>query len=363
MRILHLIPSMGGGGAERQLTYLCPELVRSGCEVHVALIYGGPNMDRMELSGAVIHRLKCRSNYDPLLIYRIARLINRIRPDIIQTWLPQMDVLGGIAAVLTGIPFVMAERSSGLAYYRGWKDRLRCFVSSRAALIIPNSYGGRDYWLSMGRRQNNLAVVRNAIPFDEIDKITSSPKEMVIPSNAEAIVFAGRYIDIKNLPVMLEAIRLAIELRPRVIAYLFGDGPMKDILSDFNMRNNLAERIIINGYTPYLWSIMKSASVFVNISTYEGNPNTVLEAIACCCPVVVSDIPAHWEFLNDESAWFVPTGSHDGIAAGIIAALTNKDEARRRVERARHAIAHWSPSEVAAEYLKLYENVLSGTRT
>ncbi len=54
-----------------------------------------------------------------------------------------------------------------------------------------------------------------------------------------------------------------------------------------------------------VWALMKKASVFVSLSAYEGCPNTVMEAMACGCPIIVSDIPEHREILDEQSALFV----------------------------------------------------------
>lgn len=225
MKILHFIPSMGGGGAERQLTYLCAELVRIGCEVHVALLYEGPNMERLERSGAVVSRLACKGNHDPLLIFRMVRLMSKIKPDIIQTWLPQMDVLGGIASLLVGRQFIISERCNEPAYSGGWKDRLRLMVGGKAALTIANSQGGVDYWFLKGKPRNRLALVRNAIPFEEIkENVSSFSAGSVVKSSEDSIVFVGRYVPQKNLFVMLEAFKRVLKMRPEARAYLLARG-------------------------------------------------------------------------------------------------------------------------------------------
>lgn len=358
MRVLYLIPSMGGGGAERQLTYLCTELVRRKHQIHVALIYEGPNMERLKQSGAIIHKLVCQNNHDPRLFFHIARLINRLKPDLVHTWLTQMDVLGAIASEFANVPFIMSERNNGDAYNCGWKNKLRRFLGSRASLIISNSEGGTDYWLKIGKGRDEVKIIRNAIPFEEIDSHPHYSKETELPECTESAVFAGRYHSQKNIGVLLEAFKHVVNARPGVKANLFGEGPMKDAITDFINGNGLGDSIKDNGYNPDIWNVFKSASLFVNISVYEGSPNTVLEAVACNCPVVVSNIPAHREFLDDESAWFVPTDSPLAISKGIVAALENKDEARRRAINARLAIRNLSLSRMTEEYLEAYNNVL-----
>ena len=70
MRILHLIPTLGGGGAERQIAYLAQGLQARGCDVHVAIDSGGPNLERLVRTGATVHWIRTRGNYDPVARFR-----------------------------------------------------------------------------------------------------------------------------------------------------------------------------------------------------------------------------------------------------------------------------------------------------
>src|SRR5437016_1713687 len=107
MMVLHLISTLGTGGAERQLAYLASAQAARGYDVHVACLRGGPNAGRLERSGANLHLLSSSTesakggfraaHYDPRVVWRILRLILSLRPDIVQTWLEQMDVIGGLA--------------------------------------------------------------------------------------------------------------------------------------------------------------------------------------------------------------------------------------------------------------------------
>lgn len=359
IKILHCIPSMGGGGAERQLCYMANQMSQTGLDVHVAYFQDGPNIQRLNLSRANVHRLACLNNYDPMIIYRLVKLIREIHPDIVQTWIPQIDILAGISSILTKAPFIISERASSLAYGNSWKDKLRIAIGKRADAIIANSNQGMDYWFDIIDKPMTT-VIRNGIPFDEI---LHAPKlvlpSMQIDATNEVILFAGRYDQQKNLFNLLAALNQVLKTRDKAVAILFGNGPQKESLINLKDKYEVRDRIKILDYTRELWNWLKVADVFVSVSYFEGNPNTVLEAIASRCPVVISDIPEHREILNEDSSYFVPVSDTSAIAASIARVLDRPDEAKRKIENAFISVQDWSIESVAEKYTYFYNMLLN----
>lgn len=360
LKILHFIPSMGGGGAERQLCYIAEKMPLKGIDVHVAYFNEGPNSKRLYNSDAVVHKLSCRSNYDPMIIYNIVKTIRNINPHIIQTWIPQTDILAGLSSILTKTPLILSERNSSLAYKGGWKDNLRIVFGKRADAIIANSKEGINYWVEKVKRPV-LKVIPNGIPFDEIlqtPKISLS--SMQIDESNEIIIFAGSYYDRqKNLFNLLKALQIVLHERCKAVAFFFGDGPQKKALINVKDKYEVRDRIKIMDYTGELWNWFKVANVFVSVSNYEGNPNTVLEAVASKCPVVISDIPEHREILDEDSSYFVPVSDIKAIKNGILKALSEPDEAKRKAENAYNKIKTWSTEAVADKYIEFYHKLLN----
>ena len=62
---MQLIPTLQGGGAERQLALLATEHVKKGIEVAVVYHTDGPNLDYLKKEAVFLHRLPMRNNYDP----------------------------------------------------------------------------------------------------------------------------------------------------------------------------------------------------------------------------------------------------------------------------------------------------------
>jgi glycosyltransferase involved in cell wall biosynthesis len=150
------------------------------------------------------------------------------------------------------------------------------------------------------------------------------------------------------------ALRQVLTCTNSAVAILFGEGVLRNDVIQGGETADFADRFRVMGFTTSLWRWVKRANVFVSLSWYEGNPNTVLEAAACGCPVVLSDIPQHREILDNDSAYFVPTSSPPETAGAILRALMNPDEARQKAERARKKIASFSVEASTDEYLSLY---------
>ena len=351
---------MAGGGAERQLAYLAAALSRLGLHVHVAIRRGGHNLERLESSGATIHRLGGRHDYDPRVLCQLTRLIRKVRPHIVQTWLPAMDIYGRIASGVLGVPWILTERSSGKNYPAdvGFvRERLRVWGARGAAAIISNSGGGDEYW--RGKLPGRVAryVVRNIVPTDQIALATRAERALMgITGDAKVIIGVGRFSEGKNWRAVIYALRQVMSRTPAA-ALLCGEGRTHAEIQALVRQLGLEDRIFLPGYVRDVWGWLKGADVFVSLSTIEGCPNTVLEAMACKCPLVVSDIPAHRQLLSDRHAVFVDPHDPPAVADAIVDVLGAPQEARRRAEAAFALAGGWSGDSVAAELADIYEAI------
>lgn len=362
MRILHCIPSMEGGGTERQLTYLVRELVREGCDVHVAVNRGGPNFRALEAAGGTVHQLGPLSNHDPRIFHRLRRTITRVHPDVCQCWLLQMELLGGISSLAAGVPWIFSERSSAEAYPPTVKNALRIRVAARADAIVSNSVDGDEYWRPRVGQGVRRYVVHNGLPLDQMaDAPVATDVEAGAQPGEHLVLWAGRLEAGKNVETLVRALgRLAPAVRFR--AMLCGEGPGRADLEALVAELALADRVRIAGYVPNLWSLMKRASVLVSLSRFEGSPNVVLEAMACGCPLIVSDIPAHRELLNEDSALFTAADDVTLVANRLHSALADRAAAMRRADLARSRAERHGAVQAARRYLDIYREVVSRRR-
>jgi glycosyltransferase involved in cell wall biosynthesis len=354
MRILQLIPSLVGGGAESQLALLAPALCCLGVDTHVGYVHPGVNLERLQNTSVRLHRIPSRTNNDPLICLRMMRLIHEIRPAIVQTWLTQMDIFGGLAALLTGVPHIISERSSALAYPRTWKNWLRSHVGAGASAVVANSRGGADYWAGL-RDSIPRLIIRNGIPFEQIAAAsTADAATLGVDADARILLFAGRLNPEKNLGVLVEALDTVLQTEQNCVAVLFGDGPLRDAVGAQISRARGCDRFHLSGYSGNLWSWMRRASLFVSVSHFEGHPNVVLEAMAAGCPLVVSDIPQHREILDDSMALFCNGLAPADVALNIRRALNDRQAAEARRDEALRRSTSWSIEAAAHSFVDLY---------
>lgn len=352
MRVLHLIPTLGGGGAERQITYLAQGLQARGCDVHVAIGCGGPNLERLVRTGATVHWIRTRSNYDPMLLPRLVRLIRRLRPDIVQTWLTRMDVAGGAAALITGSRWIVSERAAADHYPRDTRHRLRRVIGRYADAIVANSNDGLGFWTSSRAAK---FTIPNALDFEAMEAAAPATDDL---GAAKLILFAGRLTAQKNVLNLVDALAVAMAGRDAV-ALLCGTGELEGAIRARIEQRGLADRVRMLGYVDSLWGLMKRADVLVAPSWFEGHPNVVLEGAACGCPLVISDIVAHREVFDERSAELVPPSDVNAIAAAISRALDDPEAARARARLARDVVSKLSISATADAYLRIYERLIA----
>jgi glycosyltransferase involved in cell wall biosynthesis len=346
---LHLIPTLTGAGAERQLATLCTALHAEGHDV-----MAGYSMHGQGAWPAAIpaHRFARRRPWDTLLVFEIVALIRRWRADVVHTWLPRMDVAGGIAAAIAGVPLVLAEPNSGPSYGGNVKSRLRVAIARRvAAAVAANSRGGAEYWANVAQEVRRY-VIGNAVPLAAIDRTTPADR----PPHAFTGIYAGRLVLEKRVDLFLRA-AAAVMAERDLFVWICGDGPERPRLAHLAWELGIADRVHFTGFVQDVWRYLRAADFSTLLSDYEGEPNAVLESFAARVPVILSDIDMHRPF--EGQALLVPHGDVAAAAAAIRTVLDGREGVRERVAAARQLAEMRTLDAHIAAYRELYTEVVS----
>jgi glycosyltransferase involved in cell wall biosynthesis len=347
LRILHLLPTLTGAGAERQAAVRCTGLRDAGDDVMVGYVHHG----RGTWPAAVpAHRFTVHGAWSPALVAEIVALIRRWRADVVHTMLPRMDVAGGIAAAIAGVPLVIDEPNSGPSYGRDVPSRLRVAVARRfAAAVIANSPAGARYWENVAP-ELPVHIIPNSVPFAEIAATPPAPR----PPHRFVAIYAGRLEPQKRVDVFLRA-SAAVMAGRDLFVRICGDGSERERLERLARELGIASRVEFTGFVTDVWRDLRASDLFALLSEFEGEPNAMLESFAAGVPVILSDTEAHRPFAG--AALLVPLGDVAATADAIGKVLDG--QARERVAAASQLAATRTPEANVAACRAVYSGVVS----
>ena len=344
--ILHLVPTLERGGAERQLAMLATEQFRRGWTVHLAMRRVGDYGPAVK--GPHIHLLGDLKGLHPLLVVRTGRLIY-IKPDIVQSWLGQMDIVAGVLAPISSSSWILCERSSKQMYERNplinWG---RSQLGRLASAIIANSDDGAEFW-ARARPGSLVGVVPNALDIEAI----SGAAAIGSCDGSNVILYVGRFSPEKAPLAFVEAISI-VPHELRIKAKMVGDGPLLKDIQQAIAQYKLEDRIELLPWDLNWWGRLKSANALVSTSVVEGHPNVVLEAMVAKCPVVITDISAHRAIVDCKAAIFSPPNDGPKLASNIVSVCRDPDAARNRAERAYQYVKDLTIAKTADAYERVY---------
>lgn len=189
-----------------------------------------------------------------------------------------------------------------------------------AALVTVNSRGAAQSLSSLVPEEKLVYVPNILTP--------ARPADLTLP--APTIVAGGRLVPQKALDVLLRAYaERQDELKGWRIA-LLGEGSARRDLEQLARSLGIEDRIDWPGHVPDSYAYFRAADIFVLPSRYEGMPNSLLEAMSCGLPVVVSDASSGpLEVVEHaRTGLVVPCDDVEALAAAIVR-LAHDPELRR----------------------------------
>jgi glycosyltransferase involved in cell wall biosynthesis len=339
-------------------------MARRGYDVHVAYLDRGDNAEDAELDATKLHPIKADSNYDVGMLFCLLSAVRREKPDIIQTWSPQMDIIGAIIARLTKAKWIMMEPTSPLDYANTWKSKLRNLLAGKA-VVVSNSASADAYW--QNRRTFKTHVIRNGQQFRRILDVPPYDIQNLPVSDSDVILlYVGRFNKtanaVKNFKTCIDTVALLSSNMP-IKLLVCGDGTERSFWENKVIEAGLYDKVIFLGYLKRedVWGIMKIATALLTLSYFEGCPNVVQEAIFCKCPVIASDIPGHREILTEGEALLVDHKSPLEVGKAVIYLLSRKDRTAERVAQAFKIAETWSIDNMLDQYEDLYIDLFDNT--
>lgn len=317
IKVLLLIPTLDRSGAEKQLTSLATGLPRDEFDVEVvALTRGGPYEDQLQSAGIPLTVIGKKWKLDPSAFWRLRKLLRRKQPDILHTWLFAANAYGRIAAGSNpALKVVVSERcvDSWKAGWQRWCDRK---LISRTDRLIGNSRAVADFYADLGFPQDRLSVIPNGIaPATSSSRTRQSIcDEFDFPVDCRIVGCVSRLAPQKRVADLIWAMELLQALQPSSRLLIIGDGPERHDLEDFVRSIRLTDVVRFAGHRSDVANILPHLDVFCLASDFEGQSNSLMEAMSHGRPVVVSDIAPNLELVDHEKTGLVvPVGDRPAL--------------------------------------------------
>lgn len=367
IRLALVIPTLDRSGAEKQLTLLATHLPRDQFEVQViALTRGGPFAADLAAAGVPLTILNKRWRFDPLAALRLRRTLRELRPDVVHSWLFAANsyvrlVLGRQHRSRPAV--VISERCVD-SWKSGWQLRLDRRLAPRTDRLIGNSRAVVEFYQALGYRPEQSQVIYNAVEPPPPPDFTREDllRQLQLPPDARLVASVGRLAPQKRVGDLLWACQLLRQADPRARLLVIGDGPERERLLHYARQIEVAEYVRFLGARDDAARLVHLADVFWIGSDFEGLSNSLMEAMACGKPVVVSDIPPNRELVTHAvEGYIVPAG--DGVAFTQFTRRLFDDEslARRMGEAGRARMTRdFGLDRMIESHVQLYRSLVEG---
>jgi glycosyltransferase involved in cell wall biosynthesis len=155
------------------------------------------------------------------------------------------------------------------------------------------------------------------------------------------LVCAARLAKVKGIDILLQAVSQVIRQGISCKCIIVGDGPLQEILLQQAQSLGLAGRVFFEGFQKDVRPYLQAGSAFILTSHLEGLPLSVLEAMACGLPCIVTNVGGSAEAVIDRVVGLViPPASVDAAAEAILYLATHPHERGRMGSRARETACH-----------------------
>jgi len=165
-------------------------------------------------------------------------------------------------------------------------------ILKNAATLIAKSHLENQQYLEAGARPEKITLLPNGIELPE-EAMTVEPgsfrRANNIGDDETLVLFLGRIDPIKGLDILLPAFA---NVRNRARLAIVGpDEGKRQGYEDFAARIGLGDSIIFVGplYAEEKWAAYRDADIYVLPSVFENFPRTILEAMGCGTPVILTD--------------------------------------------------------------------------
>ena len=324
LSILIVLPGLSAGGVERVVSNIANYWQSKGHQITIA-IFTRSHVPFYTLNSEItIKNFAEEPRVSKLLgihsiwvfIFLLRKLIKIQRPNVVLSFLPQVNIITILAAIGLQARTIISERNEISKKHIRWPWHiLRRLLYRWATSVTINSETNRKY-LENFVPPENIIYLPNPMVFCHKPHRRQRDKQL--------IVSIGRLHRQKGYDVLIEGFFCSNVWRKGWKLEIVGKGSEKESLLALIKQYNLEGSITISDPSPNIWDSFSDAMLFAMPSRYEGTPNALLEALELgLIPLVSDGIGELANQIKQYDANLVSTiGSANALATSIRYATT-----------------------------------------
>jgi glycosyltransferase involved in cell wall biosynthesis len=369
-KVLHILPSLTIGGAERLAVHLIAHQNHERYSSEVVSLFGptGSELERMLMEeGVEVHYLGKSLGFDFRMFGGIDRVIRRFRPDIVHSHLGVLRYTLP-ASFLRRVPVKvhtihnMAERE--VDPLGRWVHHLAFRIGVVPVAIASEVAASlhRVYQL-----KQSVPLIPNGVPVDFYRRPATPRTEWRRRQGFSEMdvlyLNVGRLMVQKNQALLIDAFASGPARLPDTHLLIIGDGQLRPMLEDRVTGHGLDARVHFLGVRSDIPDALGAADVFVLSSDWEGNPLSVMEAMSAGMPVISTAVGGVPELVqHGATGLLVGQGDTDELALAMTALAHAPDRRASMGTAAGECAAKRFDVEIMTHsYEALYEQLLAAS--
>jgi glycosyltransferase involved in cell wall biosynthesis len=354
MKVVHVITSLDRGGAEAVLYRLATAPFDGATEHVVVSLQGlgtyGPLLIERNVATYTLDMPKGKVSMAG--IWRLFRIMRRLRPDVVQTWMYHSDLIGGVVARLAGVKrIVWGVRHANLD--KDKNSRMTLLVArlcARLSKFVPSSIvccseRAAVTHKAFGYSAGKFVNIPNGYDISRFKPDAHARSrvraELGIGEDAVVLGCVARWDIQKDHPNLLGALSLLKQAGFDGRCLLAGAGINSEnsALTDLIDRFGLASQVHLLDQRDDVPDLMNAFDINVLSSSGEAFPNVLAEAMACGVPSVTTDV-GDARLIVGDTGWVVEAENVTALADGITRAIAelSSGQGAERAQRCRRRI-------------------------
>ncbi|MEW6555807.1 MAG: glycosyltransferase [Elusimicrobiota bacterium] len=352
MIILHIDFEKTWRGGQQQLLWLLEELEKKG---HKNFVLCQPRSALLAKLQKNFFSIKMFFEFDPFTIYRTAKIIDKIKPDIVHLHSAHAHTIGLLASkILKHKPKLVSSRRVDFHIKSLWKYK-------NVDRIIAISEGVKKVLVEDGIPDAEISVVYSGVDLSRFENISSDYlfKELEIDKNNNIVGIIASLAPHKDHKNFLQAAAIIKEKLPNTKFLVVGEGKLKNALIRIAEKLKIFDSVIFTGFRNDVPQLLSIFNVFVLSSYLEGLCTSVIDAMASCVPVVATNVGGVGELVADGvNGFLVPPRNPELLAEKTIKILTEKNLQQKFSQNSKIKSKNFSKEKMVEKTEKIYFGLL-----